>query len=96
MDEEMKLALEPIFAKETPRKLWSDKGNEFYNSVFLRLLRKHNIEINPTENEGKNSVIKRWNRTIKTQLWKYFTANGMHRYIDILQPLIDKYNSTKH
>ena len=33
---------------------------------------------------------------IKTQLWKYVTANGTHRYIDILQALVDRYNSTKH
>ena len=41
-------------------------------------------------------MIERCNRTIKTQLWKYFTANGTHKYIDVLQSLIDKYNSTKH
>ena len=94
--DEVKSALESIFAKQTPRKIWSDEGNEFYNSKVLRLLKKHNIEIYSTENEEKCSVIERWNRTIKTQLWKYFTANGTHRYIEILQPLIDKYNSTKH
>ena len=41
-------------------------------------------------------MIERWNRTIKTQLWKYFSANGTYKYTDILQPLIAKYNSTKH
>ena len=41
-------------------------------------------------------MIERWNRTIKRQLWKYFTANGTRRDIHILHPLIDKYNSTKH
>ena len=94
--DEVKSALESIFAKHTPRKIWSDEGKEFYNSKVLRLLKKHNIEIYSTENEEKCSVIERWNRTIKTQLWKYFTANGTHRYLEILQPLIDKYNSTKH
>ena len=96
MGEEVKIALESIFAKHTPKKVQSDKGNEFYSSIILRLLRKHNIEIYSTENEEKCSVIERWNRTIKTQLWIYFTANGTHRYIDILQPSSDKYNSTKH
>ena len=94
--EDVKTALESIFSKQTPRKIWSDSGNEFYNAKVKRLLKKHNIEIYSTENEEKCSVIERWNRTIKTHLWKYFTANGTHRYIDILQPLIDKYNSTKH
>ena len=49
-----------------------------------------------TNNEEKVSIVERWNRTIKTQLWKCFSANGMYKWVDILQPLIDKYNSTKH
>ena len=39
---------------------------------------------------------KRWNITMKTWLWKYFTANGTHRFIDVLQALVKKYNSTLH
>ena len=94
--EAVKTALESIFSKNTPKKVWADHGNEFYNIKVRRLLQKHNIQLYSTENEEKCSVIERWNRTIKTKLWKYFTANGTHRYVDILQPLIDKYNSTKH
>ena len=92
----VKDALEIIFKKATPKKIWADKGTEFYNHKVKQLLDKHNIQLYSTENEEKCSVIERWNRTIKTQLWKYFTANGTHRYIDILQALIEKYNSTKH
>ena len=33
---------------------------------------------------------------MKTWLWKYFTANGTHKYLDVLQELVKKYNSTKH
>ena len=92
-----KEALESIFAKgNTPRKMWADHGTEFYNKDVKSLLKKHKIKLYSTENEEKCSVIERWNRTIKTQLWKYFTANHTHKYIDVLQPLISKYNSTKH
>ena len=94
--DEVKKALESVFKKETPRKIWSDEGNEFYNAKVKRLLKERGIELYSTANEEKCSVIERWNRTIKGQLWKYFTANGTRRYVDILQPLIDKYNSTKH
>ena len=94
--EEVRNALESIFKKATPHKIWSDDGNEFWNVKVKRLLQKHNISIYSTGNEEKCSVIERWNRTIKGKLWKYFTANGTHKYIDILQPLIDKYNTTKH
>ena len=59
-------------------------------------MHKHNIKLYSTENEEKASVVERWNRTIKTNMWKYFSANNTKRYIDILQKLIDKYNNTKH
>ncbi len=92
-----KAGLEKIFENGiNPRKIWADRGTEFYNQVVKQLLSKHNIELYSTDNEEKCSVVERWNRTIKTQLWKYFTANGTHKYLDILQPLIDKYNATKH
>ena len=60
------------------------------------MLKKHEISLYSTENPEKASVVERWNRTMKTWLWKYFTANGTHKYIDVLQPLVKKYNSTKH
>lgn len=36
-----------------------------------------------TENEGKSSVCERWNRAIKTKMWKHFTAQGNTKYLDI-------------
>ena len=89
-------ALRKIFKKNKCKKLWVDSGTEFYNKDVYKLLKENNIEIYSTNNDEKCSVIERWNRTIKTQLWRYFSANGTQKYIDILQPLIDKYNSTKH
>ena len=60
------------------------------------MLHKNNIKIYSTENEEKASIVERWNRTIKTKMWKYFSANNTKKYIDILDKLIDKYNNTKH
>ena len=92
----VKSALSSIFTKNSPSKIWADKGTEFYNVKVKNLLAKHKIEIYSTENKEKCSVVERWNRTIKTHLYKYFTANGTHRYINVLQALIDRYNNTKH
>lgn len=94
--EAVKTALESIFREATPKKIWADQGTEFYNQKVKRLLQKDNINLYSTANEEKCSVVERWNRTIKSKLWKYFTANGTYKYIDILQPLINRYNSTKH
>ena len=87
-------ALKRIFDHHVPKKLWSDAGREFFNKEVKTLLKKHDITIYSTENDEKCSVVERWNRTIKTKLWKYFTANGTRKYIDILDALIEKYNNT--
>ena len=93
----LKEALEDIFKEgKLPKKIWADHGTEFYNKNVKDLLKKHEISLYSTENPEKASVVERWNRTMKTWLWKYFTANGTHKYIDVLQPLVKKYNSTKH
>ena len=79
-----------------PKYLWSDKGVEFYNKGFKTLLEKEGISLYSTENEEKSSVVERWNRTMKNNLWKYFTASISISYIDVLPALLDKYNKTKH
>ena len=73
-----------------------DEGTEFYNKNVITWLEKHDVHIYSTNNAEKNAVIERWNRTIKGQLWKYFTANNTHKYIDVLPLLIEKYNNSKH
>ena len=80
-----------------PTRLWTDKGKEFYNRTMKEMLRKNNgIILYSTENEEKSSVAERWNRTMKRKMWKYFTANNTHSYLDILPSLVDKYNNTYH
>ena len=93
---EVESALRKIFKKDKPLKLWVDNGKEFYNQDVYKLLKENGTEMYSTNNDEKCSTIERWNRTIKTQLWRYFSANGTRKYTDVLQPLIDKYNSTKH
>ena len=72
-------AFKLLFKKETPRFLWVDNGTEFYNSELKELLKKLGIKMYSTNNAEKVSIVERWNRTIKTQLWKYFSANGTYK-----------------
>ena len=37
-----------------------------------------------------------FNRTIKTRMWRYFSAKGTYRWIDIVQDLVKGYNNSKH
>ena len=79
-----------------PQFLWTDKGKEFYNKHLKELLDKRKITLYSTENEEKSSVVERWNRTIKTKMWKQFTVQGNTQYLDMLPKLVKQYNNTKH
>ena len=60
------------------------------------LLEKNGITLYSTENEEKSSVCGRWNRTIKTKMWKQFTVQGNTQYLDMLPKILKPYNNTKH
>ena len=74
-----------------PELVWCDKGKEFYNKHF-----KSVVNIYSTQNESKSCIVERWNRSVKSFLFKYFSANNTYRYIDVLQQIIDRYNYSKH
>jgi len=77
--------------------LQSDKGAEFLNSTFQQMLKRHNIHFYTSENENiKASVAERFNRTLKTKMYRYFTFKNTWRYVDVLQALIDSYDATHH
>jgi hypothetical protein len=73
-----------------PQLVWSDKGNEFYNQHV-----KSVVSIYSSENEEKSCIVERWNCTMKNVMFKYFTANNIYRYIDVIQEMVDRYNNTK-
>ena len=82
--------------QKPPKFLWTDKGKEFDNKLFRALLEEKNVHMYWTENEEKSCVVERWNRTIKSLMWKYFTKNRTGIYVNILPDLIEKYNDTYH
>jgi len=77
--------------------LQSDKGSEFLNSTFQRMLERHDIHFYTSENEDvKAAVVERFNRTLKSKMYRYFTFKSTWRYVDVLQDLVDSYNATRH
>ena len=83
--------LKTIFKERKLEKMWVDKGKEFYNKDVKDL-----IELYSTENEEKSSIVERWIRTMKENMWKYFSANSTNVYIDALPDLVREYNNTRH
>ena len=82
--------------QQSPQKLWTERGKEFYNKSMKDLLEKNKVQLYATGNEEKSSIVERWNRTVKRNMWKYFSANNTMNYIDILPNLIKKCNNTYH
>ena len=79
-----------------PNKIWVDQGSEFYNNVFKKWLSDNDIIMYSTYNEGKSVVAERFIRTLKNKLYKHMTAIGKNVYYDVLDDVVNEYNSTKH
>ena len=79
-----------------PKNLQTDMGKEFYNADVQKLLQKHDINHYSTYSVMKASVVERFNRTLKNDMWKQFTLNGNYKWIDLLSRLVSNYNVRKH
>src|SRR5438552_4829649 len=94
---QVKHAFQDIFA--TGRKcqhLQTDDGLEFSNGHVQRLLTRENIKFFTVKSHFKAAVCERFNRTLKSKMWRYFTHRGTYKWIDILPDLINAYNASKH
>ena len=79
-----------------PKLAQFDDGKEFYNVGVKSLLEKHNIKYFSTKSYKKAVIVERFNRTLKTAMWKYFYSKGTYKWIDVLNYLVYNYNNTKH
>ena len=59
-------------------------------------MEEYNIRHYSTFSNLKASICERFNRTLKTKMWKEFNFRGTYKWIDILPDLVSKYNNTKH
>src|SRR5271156_1151587 len=91
-------AFQKIFEESgrKPKKLFTDKGTEFYNKTFLKFLKEIEIEIYSTESELKCSVIERFNRSLKDLMYKKFTELETSKWLKLLPELINEYNNRYH
>ena len=82
---------------KSPTTLQTDKEKEFLNKNFQHFLRVRTMGHFTTHNEEtKASIVERFNRTLKTRMWKYFTKHQTLRYVDVLQDLLGSYNRSYH
>lgn len=81
-----------------------DRGKEFLNWPFQNFLKKHKIKQQYcfTSLPTKCAIIESFNRTLRFYIQRFFSVQEMirnnhsKRYIDVLQSLMETYNSTIH
>ena len=81
-----------------PKRIQTDKGKEFLNHQVQSVFQSYAVEHFTTWSDKKAAVVERFNRTLKSRLWQYFSAHpevGTH-YLDVLPDLVLAYNNTYH
>ena len=87
-------ALERLWTRLAPRR--TDSGGEFYNAKVKALFKKQGVNHFSTHGDPHGSVVERWNRTLKTKMFRYFTAKNTLNYIDVSPALVKTYNHSFH
>ena len=71
-------------------KIWVDSGSEFYNNYFLKWLKKNDVEIYSTYNEGKSVVAERFIKVLKNKIYKHMAGVSENVYFYVLNDIDDK------
>ena len=83
-------------SKRKPLKIESDRGTEFYNSIFQNFLKSKNIHHYSRYTDKRPSIAERVIRTIRNLLKKPVFEKGKASWIDEIQSVIKQYNNTIH
>lgn len=76
--------------------LQTDHGKEFYNKWFFDLMKQQNINHYSTNSDKKAAIIERFNRTLKSVMYKEFSQSGTYQWWNKLSKFIVNYNNTYH
>ena len=94
---DLKAAFKEIFKVYRPASLRTDEGTEFKNKIISDQMKAYGVNHYFAKDKRiKCSVVERFNRTLKSKMFKYFTSKGTRRYVDVLQGLVASYNDTYH
>ena len=85
-----------ISSKRKPGLIESDRGKEFYNSIFQDFLNKINIKLYSRNSSYGAVFAERFNRTIRDLLKKIVFERGDAKWVDILPTITKQYNNKVH
>ena len=80
----------------TPQKVQTDHGTEFYNQKVQAFFKAKGVTHFSTHGDTHGAVVERFNRTLKTKMYRYFTAHNTLNYIKVLPLLVKSYNDSFH
>ena len=83
-------------SKRKPIKIESDRGTEFYNSIFQNFLKSKNLQHYSRYTDKGPSIAERVIRTIRNLLKKPVFEKGNADWISELPSVVNKYNNTIH
>ena len=83
-------------SKRKPLKLESDRGTEFYNSIFQSFLKSKNIHHYSRFKDKGPSIAERVIRTVRNLLKKPIFLAGNADWLSELPSVIKQYNNTIH
>ena len=90
-------ALKSLFQTRKPITIQSDKGTEFVKATVLQYLKREAVNFRTTHSlDIKGAVIERFNRSLKTRMYKDFTKNNTYRCLDVKNKLSTGYNSVHY
>ena len=78
------------------KKLWTDRGAEFYNASVARVLRDNDTQLFSTHNEPNATIAERFIRTLREKIEYNYVLRQSTVWIDILPSLLHQYNTSVH
>ena len=78
------------------KKLWTDRGKEYYNAKLKSYLREKGIKLYSVYSPLKASLVERAQRTLKSVLYKYMTEYNTFEYLSVLPEVVKGYNNHAH
>ncbi|XP_053392046.1 uncharacterized protein LOC128554760 [Mercenaria mercenaria] len=95
---DMTEAFKDIFTNSgrMPKRLITDKSQEFRAKSVQDLMKKYNVLYSPTQNETKASTSERAVLTLKSRIMRYLAYKDNYTYLPSLSAISKSYNTTYH
>ncbi|KAL3068191.1 hypothetical protein niasHS_016437 [Heterodera schachtii] len=93
---DVKRAFEEVFGQmpKLPETLYTDRGLEFVAKPMKEFFAENGIKKYETSSKKKAAVAERAIRTLKTRLYKYFSANNTSAWVDVLPKFLSAINNS--